>query len=410
MERVVLNKRETKSTSFFILIMILISAIGANAPIVEVEGIGNLYLFRLMIPILLLLFFKAKFHNNRVLHNTIVLFVVWLLCATVSLLWSFNFSNSVSALFNYIICFIWVVWLVGVVKTKRMFQNMILFMTGIILVCCVLGIYEAYTGIYMFNVQEGLDVHLTSAGLHYPVVFFFNPNDFMFFVIGIIPFLFYVVRERIRRKSLRKIMYIAYTGLSCYMLWLADCRMGFIVLPFMLFVFLLSKNFKKRFPIALVVLISVAVIILLRYPQLIQSFLRESRWDIWHDAINNFYQSKFLGTGLGNANYHLANVTYASDITATHFWFLQIFVELGIFFIPAFLVWYYKIFKSGVRMIKSSNKNYRRRGRVVIVFIVALIPMSTMSSSFAILPVFWTYIAFLLLAISVKDKKAEVKA
>ena len=76
MERVVLNKRETKSTSFFILIMILISAIGANAPIVEVEGIGNLYLFRLMIPVLLLLFFKAKFHNNRVLHNTIVLFVV----------------------------------------------------------------------------------------------------------------------------------------------------------------------------------------------------------------------------------------------------------------------------------------------------------------------------------------------
>ena len=403
-----LDKKRTEIISIFIFAMIFLSAIGANAPGVEVGGLGKLYLFRLMVPILLLFFFNRNFYNNSILPDTIILFVVWMLCATISLIWSFDLNNSISGIFNYLICFIWIIWLLGVIKTKKMFQNVIIFITVLILCCCALGIFESYTGKYYFNVQEGVDIYLTSAKQHYPVVFFFNPNDFMFFIIGIIPFLFCVIRDKVKNVKLRYIMYITYLGLSCFMLWLADCRMGFVVLPFMLLVFFLTKNVKKRLPAVAVLLIVTLSVVLAKRPSLIQEFMQESRLDIWKDAVNNFVQSNFLGTGVGNANFHLDNVEYLSEISATHFWFLQIFVELGIVFMVIFMIWLYTIFKRGIKMIRNKDKKYNTTGRATIVFITALIPMSMMSSSLALSPIFWTYISLLLLAVSIKEDNEEV--
>ena len=173
--------------------MILLSAIGANAPSIEISGLGNLYLFRLMTPVLLLFFFKKNFYKNSIMSDTIILFTVWFLCGLISLIWTFDINNSLSGLFNYLVCFVWVIWLLGTIKTKEIFHQTIIFIAVVIILCCGVGVFEAVTGKYFFRVQEGIEQVITGAKFHYPVVFFFNPTDFMFFIIGIIPFMFYVI-------------------------------------------------------------------------------------------------------------------------------------------------------------------------------------------------------------------------
>lgn len=403
-----LNKKETKATSFFIMIMILLSAIGANAPSIEISGLGNLYLFRLMTPVLLLFFFKKNFYKNSIMSDTIILFTVWFLCGLISLIWTFDINNSLSGLFNYLVCFVWVIWLLGTIKTKEIFHQTIIFIAVVIILCCGLGVFEAVTGKYFFRVQEGIEQVITGAKFHYPVVFFFNPNDFMFFIIGIIPFMFYVIKEKIASKLVRIVMYAAYLALSCFMLWLADCRMGFVVLPIMFIVWFFTTNWKKRWPLAALALMICVLFVVIK-PSILEKIAQESRLQIWQDALTNFMHSNFLGTGIGNANYHLENVKYKSELTATHFWFLQIFVELGLFFTFIFAIWLYTIFRRGLNMVKYKDNNYSPLGKAVLVFLIALFPMSMMSSSLAVSPIFWTYVALLLLAVSVKLSEKEAR-
>ena len=388
--------QETAFTKITAIAVMIIALMGASLPIVNVSGIGTLYLFRIAVPFLFLWMIVRRKRFERSSRDLLKMMIVWSVWGGVSLLWSFDRANSIQGIFSICFCFVWVLWVVSFVHTVNLYDNMLRAFVVFIVICCLLGIYEVFSGDYIFAVQSGVESVITSIGKHYPITVFYNPNDFMVFVAASMPMVFYLVSKNIANKCLIFIIDIGYVLFVCVMMLLADCRMGFAVVPSIVLVWLVSKKWNARFYKVVILGVIVGAVILIASPNVIDLIASEARWEIWTDALYNLKESFFLGTGIGNANFHLSGHVYKSKLTATHFWFLQVLTEIGV---PGFFFvakWYLgsvlKVKKATIAERKSSVFGIKR---FTLTLLLPTFFLSMMSASLMESAAFWTLIAIM---------------
>lgn len=400
--------QETTFTKITAIAVMIIALMGASLPIVNVPGIGTLYLFRIAIPFLFLWMIVRRKRFERSLRDLLQMMIAWSVWGVFSLLWSFDRTNSIQGIFNICFCFVWVLWLASFVRTVNLYDNMLTAFVVFIVICTLLGIYEVFSGDYIFAVQSGVESVITSIGKHYPVTVFYNPNDFMVFVAASIPMVFYLTNKKIKNKHLIFIIDIGYVLFSCVMMLLADCRMGFVVVPFIVLVWLVSKKWDVRFYKVVILGVIVGAVILIVSPNVLGLIASEARWEIWSDALYNLKESFFLGTGIGNANFHLPGHIYKSNLTATHFWFIQVLAEIGPIGFLFVAKWYIRsILRVKKSVVDNRSSSVFELKRLVLTLLLATIFLSMMSSSLTESAAFWTLIAIMQVGAGLKIIEQE---
>lgn len=385
-----------KFTKITAVAVMIIALMGASLPIVNLPGIGTLYLFRLVVPFLFFWMIVHRNHYEQSWRDMFQMMIVWIGWGIVSLLWSFDRTNSIQGIINICFCFVWIMWLAGFVDTVNLYDKLITAFIVFIVGCSLLGLYEVFSGHYIFTVQAGVESVITSIGKHYPVTVFYNPNDFMVFVAASIPMVFYLANKKIKNKHLIFIIDIGYVLFSCVMMLLADCRMGFVVVPFIVLVWLISKKWDVRFYKVVILGVVVGIVILIASPNTISLIASEARWEIWSDALYNLKESFFLGTGIGNANFHLPGHIYQSNLTATHFWFIQVLAEIGPIGFLFVAKWYIKsILRVKRSVVYNRNSSVFGIKRFTLTLLLATFFLSMMSASLMESAAFWTLIAIM---------------
>ena len=400
--------QETTFTKITAIAVMIIALMGASLPIVNLPGIGTLYLFRIAVPFLFLWMIVRRKRFERSLRDLLQMMIAWSVWGVFSLLWSFDRTNSIQGIFNICFCFVWVLWLASFVRTVNLYDNMLTAFVVFIVICTLLGIYEVFSGDYIFAVQSGVESVITSIGKHYPVTVFYNPNDFMVFVAASIPMVFYLANKKIKNKHLIFIIDIGYVLFSCVMMLLADCRMGFVVVPFIVLVWLISKKWDVRFYKVVILGVIVGAVILIVSPNVLGLIASEARWEIWSDALYNLKESFFLGTGIGNANFHLPGHIYKSNLTATHFWFIQVLAEIGPIGFLFVAKWYIRsILRVKKSVVDNRSSSVFELKRLVLTLLLATIFLSMMSSSLTESAAFWTLIAIMQVGAGLKIIEQE---
>lgn len=236
---------------------VILSVWGSSLGGVTLPGLGLIYPFRAILPILaVILLFTSKRKDWGVNKGTwltvLPLSLFMLLHGALSLLWSSNQLNTVKAVVNlaYILLFALVFYRM-VMNDKRIFHNTLLVLSLNIIILMLLGVFECFSGIRLLNTKY-LDV-VNNLGLHFPSVCFENTNNFAFNIILFTPIIMFVLDEVLKLDIWKKwLIKISIILLSAFVLLNTGSRLSFITYPVVLFVYLVVRMKGKTLKMILV--------------------------------------------------------------------------------------------------------------------------------------------------------------
>ncbi len=407
-QKLIGNEKNNKFISFFWICLISSALWGAALPGIDI-GVGYLYIFRLLLPIFVLyIIFQSRF-DNIFNQSTLLICAIWLFYGFLALLWTPDTIASIKGLVNY---FFGIFFMISIMVLLSDYKK-INFTVGIIiinlLIFCGLGIIEAYTGTPFFGGYGNAVGFITSIGYYYPFGTFANPNDLIFCLLSFLPFIIIFISIKIRKKLVKYIIYLFFVGLFALMIILADNRMGFIVLPLIIILFIFFSLKKQyQFPILILTIIFSFAIVLLGYVDL-SVISEEARVTIWKNILLNGWNFGFMGTGIGNSFYRLPNIDYVSIdwLMNPHFWFLEIFVEFGIIIFAMIMAWGLYIALKNLKLYQSISisEHAKKYSKATMVFMVVFTPLSVMSASISAMPNFWLLLGIVCAITNINYKK-----
>jgi teichuronic acid biosynthesis protein TuaE len=203
---------------------------------ISVPMVGLLYPFRIIAVLLtVILLFKSKKTDWKIKKSTcftiIPLVVYMTLHAILSLIWSQDQLRTARAILNFIYVAMFLFQFFRMVRDKRTFHNFLIALSLNFVVLLLLGIYETYSGNYLFNDPAGIDVSWRTNAYHvfYPVVCFTNPNDFAFVISLTTPFMLYLLDEAFKiKKWQRTAGKLAVIALTFFNMMNTCSRLGYI--------------------------------------------------------------------------------------------------------------------------------------------------------------------------------------
>ncbi|MDF2544313.1 MAG: hypothetical protein K0S47_4031 [Herbinix sp.] len=239
--------KNVKMKSEFILglffqIMIFSSFWGSVLLPITVPGIGEMFLFRIMIFITSILFvlhlvinkvnpFKGK---NKLEYMVFILITIMILYGILSLARAIDIAFTFRRLFNLCIDVTFLLLLILYIN-DRMKINITLFNCIInMIILSLLGIYEAFHGGIFY---DKYDIYqrfpLFDVGyIQFPTVSFNNTNDFSCTLLFYLPFVIAFLLTHINKNNKYKKLYIVLlsltTSLSYFIVKLASARLAMI--------------------------------------------------------------------------------------------------------------------------------------------------------------------------------------
>ena len=387
---ILIKKKDNLSISEKILWAIFfVSAIFASAlNLFNLFGIGEIYLFRILIIFFFVAYFRCFSKKTKLQKGTVYLFFGIIIYGALSLLWCTSKSAGIKALGNYVLVFMLLMVLISFFdSTKRL--NFSLECCSVVLVLLqICGIIESLTGNYFFSVDDIWLQIRNEIGLWSPLTVFDNTNDFIFALVGYLPFFFISVNQMKRKnfvlQNSLKGLYVISTG---YLAYAGQCRMGLISLVFMLFGYLYFGRLHRILKPIVIVSIIIMVCSLPWWFDIIKS---EARWEIWGDALKSARHFSFLGVGIGNSYIKIPGIEYAATVVNPHFWVLENFVEFGFIVFGFVLVWYIYIIKQTSKLMHRYKNSYRLKS--IMIFLISFVLMSMMSSTIAFSNMFYIFV------------------
>lgn len=388
------------------IIFIIFMCFASVLPGINIPGIGLLYPLRICLPFMALYLFinERKYgYISNTLADTIFFILVLLLYGMLTLLWSQDKSSSIKQLFNYVIGFFIVIVMVRFIRTKQQFYKIIMLMAYVLIVIMIMGIYESLSGHYFFA-KNWTDIKpYRQYDFYYPVVSFGNPNDMVFVLFGMMPFINMACKNLYaeKRKIFYKIVMAIYLALYLVITFLASCRMGMLVIAIALIVNLLFSNNKLIFTSTLVLCVVGIFVLIINYNMLLNFLSDDARVVIWQNVLKNAAHYHFMGIGPGNSALRIEGVEYINDyLTNPHFFLLEVFAEFGILVFIVFILWaVFNIKRVFNNYIYADNKSDKIISCTAIKFIIYFLPMNIMSSSISAMPHFWFILSMFLLSI-----------
>lgn len=187
----------TKLLSVCWLLCIAAAYIGPNIIKFEVSGIGTVFLFRILLPIVVLLFLisvlkkqNTLFEKTKLEYCCLAIIAVFLLYGGISLFRALDFSFTFKRLFNlcFDMCFFYLA--LRLLHDKKLTEKTVYVVFAFIVLVSVLAFYEVANGGLFNDLYDGYLKNTWFSGRYqWPIVFYSNTNDLamtLVFSLGIV--------------------------------------------------------------------------------------------------------------------------------------------------------------------------------------------------------------------------------
>lgn len=283
-------------------------------------------------------------------------FIFMILYAAISLLWVNNRVASQNTLYYQAVGVCTALFIACALKTRAQLLRFFDVLTICYLIVVCAGVYEIFTGHFLFNPSNPELSLKNSYALWFPYAAFNNTNDYSTYVTLFFPFVAYDLVERLR-GPLGKIAAFVIFAAAIFTLLNASPRVLYIAIGVMTVLFFISAVTKKntrRYARGLlgIAIAGIAAIAVLAGTMLIKAsvFADEiasinmadhsvsERSMLYLATIKMFFASHLLGVGVGNATTLMSYFSASIKPMNPHNMTLQLLAEYGVLvFIPYIL-------------------------------------------------------------------------
>lgn len=442
-KKVIIEKSQ-RILYFLFLLLIPASIFRVNA---SISGFESFFLFRVVLFLILaMLFLTFIFKRTVVLERlnnlnkekyVIRFFIVWLFASVVSYFWILDFEKyfrynvllAISISFVFVIIF----FVKDKLILKRVWKLLLITFGAALLVALIEKIFGVrLVGSAFFNAQINLPF-VTS--------FFHHPNDFSSYVSLLLPFL--TLLPIYKGYSRYRWWVFVIVAITAFILTFTGSKINYIatIISLFLVLFILIKEHVKQFTAYLTIIVLALFSLFPALGPQIEvkalKFFNESinersysriadgakldgaareftegygSVEIRKNLITNSYkiikenpEAFFIGVGAGQVEEYTAQFQNTEGVTNLHNWWLEVFVDHGIFIGLGYVILYLwllrEIYKNALKTKDNFLKyiNYSLAVILVVFFLTSISP----SSSVGYAPLWLT----LGLALAVKNLK-----
>lgn len=345
---------------------------------ISVINLGNIYSF-------LLIFFvidnvlKIRY---RYISGYIIYFILMIMYAMFTLIWGMYSPIGLGVITSLITSVLVMFYVAGLNKLElKLMLNSMNYFTILVL---LLSVIEIITGEYLIFSNIDFIYTLNSYGLHYPGVFFVNPNDLAQYLLVGAPLLIFTNFE----KKDKLFSTIIISLIVIFVLVNTLSRMGIISITLVFFAYIFLSEIKnKRNKMLNGLLIMLLIFSLLSYLDIdilkyniVEQFLKidtsqgyfTGREQIYSSVLNIAKNNFLFGAGLG--------ASYAISVIGTHNMFLFILTDLGLFWGIGFII---VLILSFLQLLRyKSLRFYDYKINIILISILVVFPLfSSMSSA-----------------------------
>lgn len=339
-------------------------------------------------------------------------FILFAVCATISLSWTSDFENGITELilllFNLLYAYELIIFAAH--STKPIYLLSVGWFIALS-INNVIGIWEIYTDNHLSVSKFGGDHQMMIDGryvfMRYANGFFSNYNAFVTFTCCSLPFLYYLIFTCSNRLFRMACIFNLLVGV--YILFMNASRGGILALAVISTAFLYflvrKTNSKKNvilffcFLIAFLVYSwdSISFMIMGRQAQA-GDIQDEARWPVWNNAISVLIDTFGFGSGVGGLPEAMRQYKTTS-VLAPHNAFLEILSQYGVLVFVSFVIFIYRIWRSSMKHI---NHYYRT---IVYASLLAMPAIFIINSVNLIQPYFWAFISSLFIVSNSYDSR-----
>ena len=366
---------------------------------------GALQPIRLVVLILSpLVWINIRYWNRndkRIIFIT-YFFIFWFIYAVLSLFWTSNVSEGVKELLYYYthfsLFFILIIW----ARKARFSKSSII--NGwciLIMISAPIAIYEIITNQHLSsNIIDSESLKNFGGGfiiqLKFASVTFGNKNGYVLVLVYALPFLF---SKLLNNSGLKyQLLFWVLIFIFLYIIITNASRGGIISSLISLIIFLFyynrikNKNKKKiLFPLLTLIYIIITyysvqifqqIILRLSIGSVIQD---DSRMDLINSAFHLFFNSMFIGTGVGSIQTSMQLIS--ATINLPHNLFLELLVQYGIIIFILFIISLISLF------IRTKRSESIITKQISYSLLLCLPISSVIDSGYLLNPVLWVMFA-----------------
>lgn len=293
-------------------------------------------------------------------------FAFYVLLITLGLICSVSWSLSLRFFLFHMTCFLTVVVTVSAVKEYRQLKTLLILAAAGLAVAAIYGCYQGYVGVEVVASQQDLILNKGMPGRIYS--FFDNPNNFAEVLVMLIPL---VGALTLNAKGWRgRLGGLVCLGVSVAALGMTYSRSSWLGMMLAVVVFLALMNWR-----AIPVMLVLGICALPFLPRSIlnriltignmQDSSAKYRIAIYEDTARLLKDHGLTGVGLGSDVTRQVFRNYPTLYDGnypihTHNNYLQMWAEIGIFGLLAYLGLVFGQIKEGVRAFRRADKTLKR--------------------------------------------------
>lgn len=348
-----------------------------------------------------------------------VFLVLFIACVTLSEVFSIMPGSSLRFLAFYLTCFMVVLLLIAVIRTKKDMSEVLAVLFAGMTIACIYGVYQQI--IHVPVNPAWVDTSVNQGSMTRVYSFFENPNNFAEIILLLLPLYFAALFNT--KNALMKLVYLALACPLFLSLVFTQTRIAWIAFVITGFVYLFFKE-KRLIPVFILLgIVSIpflpqSVIMRLRTITNVLDSSITTRIKIWQTVLPILKDYWFTGLGLGNEtllrvskNYYIF-VDKGSIPSHSHNLFLQLWIETGLPGILTFFAFLGTIVKKSIKSFYQ-NKRGAYVNNILIAGLSALI--GTLAIGMAeyvwfyprVMLFFWTVIGIMLAALNLGSEELE---
>lgn len=356
-------KKGKSSGLIFTLFFIISAFLGSRVFALDVGVVVS----PIRVALLLSPFFFLRTPNSKIVNgrNTEIykFLLFWLVYSLLLIVFVKDVTSFIEHFFFLVTAFIMAFFASAYLSEEKHFYMVLKGFEFSAIIFAIIGIYEIFTGDYKFVVEDSLDLYqntsmiLSTIGVRIPISAFGNPNTFGFFLL--FAFCVSVSLTRLKKKFSGKVISIICSILFFLLIIATQSRACFISLLIGTFV-LLGLDFhkmKKSNKVLLILFFIASLSYILSwlsanrelYEVLMTVNVSDDadgsdriRMNLISNGMKILSDYYFLGTGLGQIEFHMAQpgMAWTRNITNIHNWWIEILVSSGIFVFLYYVVLY----------------------------------------------------------------------
>lgn len=315
----------------FTLSIILLCA-GFFGPYLGLPSMENIFLFRVLLPIhlvLFLFFYKKDWERIRKIRIFLVLYILFIFTMSLTLFWTDSIGGSlryIYFLFEWLYIFFICVYFLNDTKSYRVFAKC----TVILYILFIsIGLWEVITGLHL--PRSGSTFYITTTSKYQPTGFQFNTNDYAALLTILFPLVVIEISKWRKKVSIIATTIISFVAI--YLVIVTFSRMAMLVILIEATVLLVS--WMRSWALVGIILGGIGSVLISFYfkwnliIQLFSDITRAftdkngstlERMEMYKVTWSLIRESNFIGIGAGMLPTHLSAAMYGFENASASYW------------------------------------------------------------------------------------------